>query len=149
MVALSSVAAVGYALLASLPIDYLGAKYACICIVVSAIYSTYPINHAWNANNLGNETKRAVGMGLFTAIGNLGSIIGTRLYISTQAPQFRPSNWVCFALSLGSALCSLWYHLVLKRINRRRDELYGRPDPLRPVNVAELADDAPMYRYFT
>ena len=36
-------------------------------IAVSCGYATYFPTHAWAANNFGNETKGAVGMGLYTA----------------------------------------------------------------------------------
>jgi hypothetical protein len=74
---LMTVAAIAYALLATLPEESLGGKYACVCIAVACVYATYPPTHAWAANNLGNETKRAIGLEFYTAIGNMGSIAGS------------------------------------------------------------------------
>src|SRR6187551_905568 len=82
-------ASAAYGLLATLSEAQLGVKYGCVCIAVATVYATFPPTHAWAANNFGNETKRAIGMGLYTAIGNLGSIAGTWLYPTTDAPQFR------------------------------------------------------------
>ena len=72
--ALMSIGTIAYALLATLPESEVHGKYACVCIAVACVYATYPPTHAWAANNFGNETKRAIGMGIYTALGNLGSI---------------------------------------------------------------------------
>jgi predicted MFS family arabinose efflux permease len=143
------VATVMYALLATLPQSQLGGKYACVCIAVSCVYATYPPTHAWAANNFGNETKRAIGMGLYTAIGNLGSIAGTWIYPSTDAPQFEKGHFVCMGLAIATAMLALSNSLVLGAINRYRDRMHGKPIAGASVDVTELADDSPHFRFFT
>ncbi len=69
-------------MLATLDETSLHGKGACMCIAVACVSATYSPSHAWAANNFGNETKRAIGMGLYTAIGNLGSIAGSWFYLS-------------------------------------------------------------------
>jgi len=147
--ALAAVAAVAYGLLATLPESQLPGKYACVCIAVSCVYATYPPTHAWAANNLGNETKRAVGMGVYTAIGNLGSIAGTWFYPTTDAPQFRKGHFACMALAVATALLALANSLALGAVNRHRDRKYGKPVAGAPVDVTELADDSPDFRFIT
>lgn len=143
------IAAVMYALLATLPESNLNGKYACMCIAVSCVYASYPPSHAWAANNFGNETKRAIGMGLYTAIGNLGSIAGSWIYPSTEAPQFRQGHFICMALALATAVLSLANNRILAAINKHRDEKYGKPVPGASVDVTQLADDSPHFRFFT
>ncbi|KND91755.1 putative transporter [Tolypocladium ophioglossoides CBS 100239] len=94
--ALIVVFAIAYALLATLPEPQLRGKYACVCIAVACVYATYPPSHAWVVNSFGNETKRAIGIGLYTAIGNLGSLAnpvpGATVDVTELAdrsPQFR------------------------------------------------------------
>lgn len=146
---LMSISTIAYALLATLPESNLHGKYACVCVAVACVYATYPPTHAWAANNFGNETKRSVGMGLYTALGNLGSIAGTFFYPSTDGPQFKKGHLICMGLSIATALFALANHLVLETINRRRDKKYGKPMPGVPVDVSELADGAPMFRFIT
>lgn len=146
---LMSVSTIAYALLATLPESNLHGKYACVCIAVACVYATYPPTHAWAANNFGNETKRSVGMGLYTALGNLGSIAGTFFYPTTDAPQFRKGHFVCMGLSIATAGFALGNHFLLQGINKRRDRRYGRPVMGQAVDVSELADRAPMFRYIT
>lgn len=101
---LMMVAAIAYVLLATLPQSQLHGKYACVCIAVACVYATYPPTHAWAANNLGNGTKRAIGLGMYTAIGNCGSVAGTYFYPATEAPQFRKGHFLCFGMSLATAV---------------------------------------------
>ncbi|QKX53142.1 uncharacterized protein TRUGW13939_00218 [Talaromyces rugulosus] len=149
MVALSTLAGVAYICLATLGEDQLHAKYAMVCIAVACVYSTYPPTHAWTANNFGNETKRAIGMGIYTSIGNLGSIAGSFFFPSTDGPQFRKGHWVCFAMCVATAVLSLTNHCILERINRYRDEKYGKPDPNVVIDVSEEADRNVMFRFIT
>ena len=51
-------------------------------------------SHSWAANNFGNETKRAIGMGAYTAIGNMGSIAGSWFYPSTDAPLYHKGHYL-------------------------------------------------------
>ena len=88
-------------------------------------------------------------MGLYTALGNLGSIAGTFFYPSTDGPLFKKGHFICMGLSIATAVFALANHLVLEAINRRRDKKYGKPVPGVPVDVSELADGAPMFRFIT
>ncbi|KAF2807539.1 MFS general substrate transporter [Mytilinidion resinicola] len=147
--ALATVTAIAYALLAFLPESQLHGKYACICIAVACVYATYSPSHAWAANNFGNETKRAVGMGLYTALGNLGSIAGTWFYPTTDAPQFRKGHAVCMGLAIATASFALINSFALKAVNSHRDKKYGKPEPGISIDVTELADDSPHFRFIT
>ncbi|OQV03025.1 hypothetical protein CLAIMM_08125 [Cladophialophora immunda] len=144
---LSCTAAVMYACLANLDDNHLSAKYGCMCVAVACVYATYPPSHAWAANNFGNETKRAVGMGAYTAIGNLGSIAGSYFYPSTDAPQYRKGHYLCFAMSIATAAITFANTLILHKINRRRDREYGTPLKGHSIDVSEDADANPMFRY--
>lgn len=88
-------------------------------------------------------------MGLYTAIGNLGSIAGTWIYPSTDAPQFQKGHLICMGLAIATAVLALANSLVLAVINRSRDRKYGKPVPGASVDVTELADDSPHFRFFT
>ena len=163
------VAAIAYVLLATLPQSQLHGKYACVvrqpllliiqlnttssntpqCIAVACVYATYPPTHAWAANNLGNGTKRAIGLGMYTAIGNCGSVAGTYFYPSTEAPQFRKGHYLCFAMSLSTAVMAFTNHVLLGRINRARDERYGKGREGESVDVSEMADESLGFRFIT
>lgn len=149
IVALMTVGMIAYCLLATLPEDQLRGKYACVCIAVSCVYATYPPTHAWAANNFGNETKRAVGMGLYTAMGNLGSIAGSFLFPEEDGPQFRNGHFICMGFCIATAVLALANSLILRAINNHRDKVHGKPVPGASVDVTEMADSSPDFRYIT
>ena len=88
-------------------------------------------------------------MGLYTAIGNLGSIAGTWVYPADEAPLFRKGHFICMGLTIATAVLSLSNSLVLGAINRYRDKKHGKPLPGASIDVTELADESPHFRFFT
>ncbi|KAB8237556.1 major facilitator superfamily domain-containing protein [Aspergillus alliaceus] len=131
------VATIAYALLATLPEHQLKGKYACVCIAVACVYATYPPSHAWAANNFGNETKRAIGMGYYMALGNLGR------------PQFKKGHFICMGLAIATGIIALGNSLLLRAINNYRDRKFGKPEAGVAVDVTDLADNSPMFRFIT
>lgn len=141
------VAGICYACLAYLPADNLNGRYGAMIVAVGCVYATYPPSHAWAINNFGNETKRAVGAGAYTAMGNLGSIAGSWFYPSTDGPRFIKGHTICMALAFATAVISLGNSYLLYRENIRRDRLYGKPEAGQSVDVSELADKSPHFRF--
>lgn len=88
-------------------------------------------------------------MGIYTSIGNLGSIAGSFFFPSNEGPQFRKGHWVCFAMSVATAVLSFTNHCILEYINRRRDKTHGKPDPDVVIDVSEEADRNVMFRFIT
>jgi alpha-D-ribose 1-methylphosphonate 5-triphosphate synthase subunit PhnI len=88
-------------------------------------------------------------MGFYTAIGNLGSIAGSFFYPATEAPQFQRGHWICFGMSVATAVISLSNSLVLRAINRHRDRKYGKPIEWMVIDVSEEADRNVMFRFIT
>jgi len=145
----SIVSAVAYITIANLPEDALHAKYGLLCITTAMNYATYPPGHAWVANNLGNETKRAIGLGIFTAIGNFGSIAGSYFYPSTDGPLYRTGHYAAFGMSIAAGIMALSNKGLLMYVNRSRDRQYGKPVEGAVLDLTENADDLPGYRFIT
>ncbi|KAL9070673.1 MAG: hypothetical protein Q9161_004727 [Pseudevernia consocians] len=91
-----------------------------VCIAVATVYATYAPTPAWAAHNLGNSTKRALMLGMYTAIGNYHSVVGTYIYPSTSAPRFRKGHYPCFGMSHATAVLTFANHVVLGRVTRGR-----------------------------
>ena len=52
-------------------------------------------------------------------------------------------------LSIATALLALGNSLALRASNRYRDKQHGRPNPEVSIDVSELADRHPDFRYIT
>jgi hypothetical protein len=88
-------------------------------------------------------------MGLYTAIGNCGSIAGSFFYPSTDAPGYRMGHYLSFGMSLTALVFALSNHLALHALNRSRDRKHGKPIAGLALDVTDDADNLPMFRFIT
>ncbi|KZP33760.1 MFS general substrate transporter [Athelia psychrophila] len=142
----STIAGIGYILLLTV-LTNVKVKYFAVFCITAGTYTTIGIAIAWFAHNLGSETKKATGIPMFMAIGQCGSILGSHIYLTTDSPRYIKGHAVTCGLSLLGAVCAIALSFSYRLENRRRDKLYGKPDPNGKVNTHELADKAPEFRY--
>ena len=143
----SSLAIIGYIVL--LTNTKPGVAYFGTILAAAGIYPSVAIVLSWPANNVSGQTKRATANAMQISIGNLGAVLGTQLYRSTDGPRF----FVGHSFALGY-LCAnvvvvgiLW--TVLRRENARRDR-GERNDRLAGVTEDEwLGDEDPRWRFQT
>ena len=88
-------------------------------------------------------------MGLYTAIGNCGSIAGSFFYPDTDAPEYRRGHYLAFGMSLAALIFSLSNSLILRAVNKHRDRKHGKPVPGLAIDVTDDADNLPMFRFIT
>lgn len=96
-------------------------QYAGTFLVVSGIYPNVPMGVAWNGNNIGGSTKRAVGIAMHVGFGNLGGVISGFSFRPKDAPRYFSGHGMLIGLVAMSFLLSLFMHLYLKKENARRD----------------------------
>ncbi|KIK70277.1 hypothetical protein GYMLUDRAFT_213497 [Collybiopsis luxurians FD-317 M1] len=127
--------------------ENLHARYFATFCITSGTYSSIGIIIAWFAHNLGSETKKATGIPMFMAIGQCGSILGSHLFPTTEAPRYIQGFAVCCGLELFGVICALIMTISYRLDNARRNKLHGIPKEDARVDVAEYADKAPSFRY--
>ncbi|TFK82621.1 MFS general substrate transporter [Polyporus arcularius HHB13444] len=111
---------------------------------------TYTVNNAiiaWFAHNLGSETKKAAGIPLYMVIGQCGAVLGSHLYPLTDGPRYIIGFSINCALYVLAAVVALVLTVSYRVENRRRDRVYGKADPDAVVDISQLADKAPQFRY--
>ncbi|PNS20845.1 hypothetical protein CAC42_2776 [Sphaceloma murrayae] len=126
-----------------------GVTYAGIFIAAAALYQCQPSNITWLSNNLSGSYKRAVGMGIQIAVGNLAGAMASNFYRGRDAPRYKLGH----ALEIGFitagilALCTLV--LYYRRVNKQREEACARGEHLKftPEELSELGDKALTFRY--
>lgn len=76
---------------------------------------------AWNGNNIGGATKRAVGIAMHVGFGNLGGVIAGFSFRSKDAPRYLSGHGLLIGtISMSMILC-IFMTLYLGRENARRD----------------------------
>ncbi|KAI6019896.1 major facilitator superfamily domain-containing protein [Pisolithus orientalis] len=133
--------AIGYLLVVLVPSN-MHVRYFAVFLITSGTYTAIGVIIAWCS-----ETKKAAGIPMFMAIGQCGSVLGANIYPASDGPRYLRGFTITCALMAWATVCAVILYVSYKRDNKRRDELYGKPDPDATVDTSELADKAPMFRY--
>jgi hypothetical protein len=80
---------------------------------------------AWQANNAGTQSQRAVMLGMLNTIGQCLSILASYLFPSADAPRYRLGTAVNLACSLLAAAACLATSAWLRWENASRDRVEG------------------------
>ncbi|KAF8518348.1 major facilitator superfamily domain-containing protein [Hysterangium stoloniferum] len=152
----SAVAGIGYVLLITVD-NNVHVRYFSVFCITSGTYTHIGLIIAWFAHNLGSETKKATGIPMFMAIGQCGSILGSHLFPATEGPHYIKGFAVSCALQFVATICALILTIFYRLENKRRDSVYGRPNPDEGVDTSDLADErdpdlttptqTPQFRY--
>ena len=143
----SALAAVGYIIL--LAGRKPGVSYAGTVLAAAGIYPATAIVLSWPANNVSGQTKRATANAMQISIGNLGAVLGTQLYRSTDGPRFFVGHGFAFGYLCANILVvgALWAILWKENAARERGEWDARLN-----GIAEdewLGDDDPRWKFQT
>ncbi|KAF4123397.1 hypothetical protein GMORB2_6098 [Geosmithia morbida] len=77
--------------------------------VTSGVFPMAPISGSWASMNLGDSTRRAIGIGFIMGLGSLGGVTGSFIYRDSDSPYFH----LGYGLSLGLAIVGLVITTVL------------------------------------
>jgi MFS family permease len=114
------VAIAGFAILITVH-DNKHLEYGALFLVAMGAYSAMPVIVCWFNMNLGGHHRRAVGTAWQVGFGNIGGIIATYAFISTDAPYYKKGYSICLAFLCLSAASCLVYAVAVVWENRARD----------------------------
>ncbi|KAH8651074.1 major facilitator superfamily domain-containing protein [Xylariales sp. PMI_506] len=141
-------AAIGYAILLSntSPAARPGVSYLGTFFAAGGIYPAVALVLSWPAINVSGQTKRATANAMQISIGNLGAVMGTQLYRSTDGPRFIVGHSVALAYLLANIVLVTVLAFLLRRENRRRAEI---AEEVKDVgSILDWAGDRdPRWRY--
>ncbi|KAJ4371410.1 hypothetical protein N0V83_004627 [Neocucurbitaria cava] len=123
-----------------------------IFFAIGGLYPISPAVTAWTALNLAGTMKRSVGIGAMIAFSQLGGIVGSNIYISTQSPTYPVGFGVSISmLGLFGIVWPACYSFMLKRINANRAKISAEEVRAKYTEkeLAEMGDESPLFRYST
>lgn len=95
-------------------------RYLAIFPICAGFFSAVTIIITWTVNNQASDEGKGTGMAVLNVIGQMGPLLGTRLYPDSDAPYFVKGMSVCaIAMALVGVLAFV-LRLVLQRENARR-----------------------------
>lgn len=119
IVLVTLIGAVGYLMLATIQDNR--TRYGAVWLVVIGLFSFIPLAYSWLiANSLG-ESKKGLALILFGTIGQIGPILGTRLFPANQSPYYVKGMSVSAGMLLLGTLITLVTLGFLWRVNKKRD----------------------------
>ncbi|KAI9756266.1 MAG: hypothetical protein M4579_003933 [Chaenotheca gracillima] len=144
------IASIGYIMLLAQGHLAPGVKYFATYLITCGGYITQPVCIAWLNNNTGGHYKRAVSSAVQIGFGNLGGIVASNIFLTTEAPRYPTGYGTALGL-LG--LCAVSCTVMLVGViieNRKRDR--GERDyryQLPPEELSNIGDDHPEVRLST
>ncbi|KAF5589555.1 nicotinamide mononucleotide permease [Fusarium pseudocircinatum] len=128
---------VGYVILLNMMSVSVGIRYMALFFIVAGGYIAQPIVLVWVSNNMAGHYKLGVASAMQVGFGNIGGIIASNIFVTTQAPTYP----LGFGLGLGlvwlCGLSSLVFLFYIRRENRRNTTLH----PTSPFFFNSLVSD--------
>ncbi|KAK4549097.1 hypothetical protein LTR36_007553 [Oleoguttula mirabilis] len=101
---------------------------------------------AWVNNTMGGHYRRSISSAVMIGFGNIGGIIASNIFITSQAPAYPVGYGVSLGLLWMCALACTGLLLGLRAENKRRDR--GERDwRLETEDADNLGDDHPHFRF--
>ena len=127
-----------------IPACYIGVMLICI-----GQYPTNPAGSAWIGGNLAGDMKRSMGLAANIAIGNLGGILGSYMFLDSKKPGYPLGFGLGLALAVLTIFSTLFLEYSYWRINKKRDAMSEDEIRLQSSedDLARLGDKSPLFRY--
>lgn len=113
------------------------------------LYPIAPGVQAWNMNNLSGPTKRAMGIGYMTALGNMGGIPGSFIFIERESPRYPTGYGSSLAFASAGVIACLILEFSLWSSNRKNAK--WSEDEIRSRYTSEeldcMGDKSPLFVY--
>ena len=119
------IGAFGYALIAAAGVLRADAawRYAGVFFAASGFFSAVTLVITWTINNQRSESRKGTAVAMMNIFGQLGPLLGTRLYPDSDRPYFVRGMSICAAFMLIVGLLAFMLRTVLARANERRKSL--------------------------
>ncbi|KAK7994533.1 hypothetical protein PG991_016121 [Apiospora marii] len=123
--------------------------YFGVVLAQIGIYPLLPGISAWVGNNLAPSSKRSIGLAWLLAAGNLGSLVGTNIFLDREGPRY-PTGYgtalgiICLAMCVAGVLeFSLW---KLNKAKAAQSEADIRAKYTQH-QLDAMGEKSPLYQY--
>lgn len=117
-----------------------------IVIAMIGIYPIQPATQAWNTNNIEPSSRRAVGVALTNSVGNLGGIVGSFMYLESQAPRYETGFGLSLALGGYAMLTALLLEWSYLTSNARKAKVVSNT-PHDDAQLLSMGDKSPLFKH--
>ncbi|RMY81546.1 hypothetical protein D0864_08267 [Hortaea werneckii] len=127
----ATLAMLGYIVLAIAGATHLGhtLRYLAVFPICAGFFSAVTIVITWTVNNQPSDEGKGTGMAMLNIIGQMGPLVGTRLYPDAEAPYYVKGMAVCAVSMAMVAGLALALRLVLKAQNAKSSRVWHVHEP--------------------
>ena len=126
-----------------------GLCYFAVCLACAGLYPISPGVNTWTVTNLAGPTKKAQGAAYMIALGNIGGIIGSYMFIADEAPRYPTGYGLSLGLGVLGIIAALALEWGLWMTNKKRAKV-SESEVRQRYNDEELAllgDRSPLFKY--
>ncbi|EGY20131.1 hypothetical protein VD0004_g410 [Verticillium dahliae] len=129
--------------------NQVGPSYFAAVIACIGIYPAMPAATSWAANNLAPASRRAVGLALNIALGNMGGIMGSYMFFDSDAPMYNTGFGLSLAFGLSGLLMAFAAEAAYKWGNKKKEALSEEDIRARYTQdqLLKMGDRSPLFRY--
>jgi MFS family permease len=126
-----------------------GPLYFAVVLAQIGTYPLLPCISAWTGNNLAPSWKRSIGLAWTLAAGNFGSLIGTNIFLDSEAPRYQTGYGVALGFICLGLLTSLGLEFTLKVKNKKKETVSEEEVRERYTDeqLDKLGDKSPLFKY--
>ncbi|KAI5927851.1 putative MFS transporter [Camillea tinctor] len=126
-----------------------GPAFFAVILACMGIYPLQPAGSSWAANNLAPAKRRAVGVAVNIAVGNIGGILGSYMYLDSEAPRYQTGFGLSLALGASGLLMSFMLELAYKWGNKKKEQMSEEEVRAKYTEdeLLDMGDKSPLFRY--
>ncbi|RMZ12020.1 hypothetical protein D0860_03118 [Hortaea werneckii] len=129
--------------------DNIGVCYFAVCVACFGLYPILPGVNAWNISNCSGPKKRAISIAYLICAGNIGGLIGSYIYIDSEAPSY-PTGYGCsLAFAATGIVAAVSLEGLLMRSNKINAQMTEEEVRAKfsDEKLHQMGDRSPLYTY--
>lgn len=95
-------------------------RYLTVFPICAGFFSAVTVVITWTINLQSSDEGKGTGMAVLNVIGQMGPLVGTRLYPESESPFYVPGMTVCAGAMMGVLVLAYFLRVLLKQENARR-----------------------------
>jgi MFS family permease len=129
--------------------DHVAALYFAIILAQIGTYPLLPCISAWTGNNLAPSWKRSIGLAWTLAAGNIGSLVGTNIFLDREAPRYQTGYGTALGFICLGMVAAVSLELYLKRGNQQKAKKPEHEvlEQYTTQELDEMGDRSPLFKY--
>ncbi|KAF7555164.1 hypothetical protein G7Z17_g2366 [Cylindrodendrum hubeiense] len=123
--------------------------YFAVCLACFGMYPILPGVNAWNVANTPDPAKRSINIGLLVCIGNIGGLIGSYIYLDSEAPRYPTGYGTSLAFGLAGIVAATLLEFLLKRDNAKKARMTDVEirERYTEEELQRMGEKSPLFKY--